>query len=68
MKVKELIALLKKYDSNAVVLGAFEGVFVDLQENNFYSGNNHLLLIDFDSAYYKGKWENRLEGIPETSR
>ncbi len=49
--VKDLMEILQKYDSDTLVLGAWEGIATDIAD--VYLSRDQILLIDVDGAQDK---------------
>ncbi len=54
--VRELIDALSKFDPNAPVVATWEGVLASI---GVYASLDGVVLIDADSNYYQGEWQNR---------
>ncbi|MBU0598950.1 hypothetical protein KKF61_08270 [Patescibacteria group bacterium] len=53
MNVKELKLLLNNYSESASVLGTWEGIFSEIDEDNLYIAPNGIVVIDLDDNAYK---------------
>lgn len=58
MKVKELIEILKSYDSEMKCVFTWESIVRNFEEENIYHGNENYLLFDADNNFYKKLYEN----------
>ena len=58
MQIKDLIDLLKKYDSSTLVRITWEGTLQDLDDDEVYLSKDGVLLLDCDGAAYKKNFQS----------